>query len=216
MAGYPASGKSTALWKTARTGFPLFGADGAGAVPGVASLNGTYEDAAPSAKLQSGLWVTLTDIPELNRQLTLPARLILHLDLLLAFLLDRPAANELLDTARIKAIFARLFDQPALRRYERCTVTTLHASLGEIRRRWSDRYPAGISADRNKLLLAKDRLISDDRLAAPTFALIHAAWGLFLETLDCEGKLAQRINLQSGSSSQPQPRTPPAAPHMRA
>ena len=197
VAGYPASGKSSSLWKASQTGFPLFGAEHGPVVPGSEALQGVRENSGTAAKLQAGFWVTLTDVRHLNAAALLPRRLVLHLDLLLAYVLHRASGRRISDAIDLDQVFASLFVQTALRDYRQCTVTTLYAPLEEIQRRWRYRYPGGAAANCSKVLAAKDRLIMEGDVAAPLFGAIHAAWGRCLASLSRAGVLAGHLQARS-------------------
>jgi hypothetical protein len=208
VAGYPTSGKSSSLWQCARFGRPLFGEAGGSVIPPFENLQGIREDFDTAAKLKAGFWITLADLPKLSRQHTLPPQLILHLDLLVAYLRYRagPAAG-------FDAAFARLFAEPALQGYGRYSVTTLHTPLEEIQRRWRYRYRNGIPSDCGKLFAEKDKLIMDERVAAGVFTGIYEAWDRCLASLARNGLLAAhaqarsrlRANLPVAASPVPRP-----------
>ena len=196
VAGYPTSGKSSSLWQSARTGHALFGEAAGSVVPPFKSLRGIREDCGTLAKLKAGLWVTLADLPNLDRQRALPPGLILHLDLLVAYLRYRggPIFLEAMD---FDIAFARLFAQPLLASYERYSVVTLHAPLEEIQRRWLHRYRDGIPPTCGRLFAQKDRLIRDEHVAPRAFAGIHGAWERCLASLARDGLLAARFDARS-------------------
>ena len=196
VAGYPTAGKSSALWKSAHTGFPLFGKENGSVVPTADALKGVNEVSDIAAKLKAQFWFTLADLPYLNSQPVLPDRLIFHLDLLLAVMRYRTYGGDV-TLAEMEALFARLFTEPALRAFQRCTVTTLHISIDEVQKRWRHRHPAGVASRRSRTLASKDRLIMDGRIAAPLFAMIHLGWEKHLLALQRDGLLAGRHRARS-------------------
>lgn len=197
VAGYPTLGKSSSLWQSARTGFALFGEDNGSVVPSLEALGDVRENSDTKAKLKAGFWLTLGDLPHLNQEPRLPKLLILHLDLLLVYLLLRDRGNAVSGTGEFGAAFARLFAQPALRRYQKYTATTLYSPIEEVQRRWHHRYPGGVPSNCSKILRAKDRLINDEVVAAPLFAGIHRAWADCLVSLSRSGVLASHMQLES-------------------
>jgi len=197
VAGYPTLGKSSSLWQAAQTGLPLFGKENGSVVPSMQALAGVGENSDTATKLQAGFWLTLADIPNLNNEPRLPKLLILHLDLLLAFLLLRDRQDPRVGPNAVAAAFARLFEQPALRHYQKCTVTTLFSRLDEVQRRWRHRYPGGIPFDSGKILRTKDQMINDPNVAAPLFVSIHRAWASCLKSLADRDMLAGHIQLGS-------------------
>ena len=196
VAGYPTAGKSSALWKSAHTGFPLFGRENGSVVPAADTLHGVNEVTDAAAKLKARFWFTLADLPYLNSQPILPDRLILHLDLLLAAMRYRTYGGPVTVT-EMKALFARLFEEPALSAFQRCTVTTLQISIEEVQRRWRHRHPVGVTFNGSRTLASKDRLIMDERVAAPLFATIHSGWEKHLDELRRNGLLVGRHRARS-------------------
>lgn len=203
VAGYPTSGKSSSLWKSAQERYPLFGADNISVVPEYRAIRDIRENMGTKAKLKAGFWCTLADIPHLNEELRLPKRLILHLDLLLVYLLFRAPNKSIPEMTEIEAAFVRLFAQPALRRYEQYTVTTLCVPLEEIQRRWRYRYHAGVRPNHGRIIAEKDRLITDGDVAASVFAAIHGTWGRCLASLSRSGKLAEHFQARVRLHSEP-------------
>jgi len=203
VAGYPTLGKSSALWMAARTRFPLFGNDHGSVVPTVDNLEHIRENSPTVEKLKAGFWLTLTDIPHLNMQSRLPARLILHLDLLLTFLRLRPASKEISQPSQVDSIFERLFAQSSLRKYRKCTVITLYAPLPEIQRRWQHRFPTGIPPTSSPILVAKDRLINDRHVAEPALAAIYRGWERQLKSLSLSGVLDRHMRITSRLNGEP-------------
>jgi hypothetical protein len=201
VAGYPTLGKSSSLWQSAQTGFALFGEDNGAVVPRLEVLGDVGEDSDTKAKLKAGFWLTLGDLPHLNNEPRLPKLLILHLDLLLVYLLLRDRGDAVSGTGEFAAAFARLLAQPALRSYEKYTVTTLYSPIEEVQRRWRHRYPDGVPSNCGKILMAKDKLINDKLVAAPLFAGIHRAWADCLASLSRSGVLASHQQLGSSLRS---------------
>lgn len=201
VAGYPTSGKSSSLWKSALERLPIFGTDNISVVPEFEAVRDIREDFSTKAKLKAGFWCTLRDIPHLNEELCPPKRLILHLDLLLVYLVFCTRHKLVPEMSEIEAAFARLFAQPALRCYEQYTVTTLFVPLEEIQRRWRYRYRTGIRPNCSVIVAEKNRLITDGDVAASVFAAIHGTWERCLASLSHSGILAEhfqaRVRLNS-------------------
>lgn len=202
VAGYPASGKSSSLWDSARGRVSLFGNDNHSVIPAIEELRDVRENFGTKDKLKSGLWCTLSDVPQLNVEFGLPTRLVLHLDLLLAYLLHRAPGNSIPEPTEMDAAFGRLLAQPALKRYARITITTLYVPLVEIQRRWRHRYPDGVPAKSSMTLIEKHRLITDGGVAAPLFSAIHDGWERCLASLSGSGALASHFH---GRTSFPSP-----------
>ena len=196
VAGYPAAGKSSALWKSAHTGFPLFGNENGSVVPAADTLNGVNEASDAASKIKARFWFTLADLPYLNNRPVPPDQLIFHLDLLLAVIRYRTYGGAVTVT-EMEALFARLFAEPALRAFRQCTVTTLHVSIEEVQKRWRHRFPGGITSKQSRTLASKDRLIMDERVAAPLFATIHLGWEKHLAALQRNGLLVGRYRARS-------------------
>jgi len=199
VAGYPTSGKSTCLAQAVRERFPIFGRDSLSVIPDQEAIRGFHDRLSTAAKLKAGYWVTLVDLENLNQERRLPKRLILHLDLLLAYLSFRPAGDPDPRMDDALAAFARLFAQPALRYYERFTVTTINVPIEEIQRRWHDRHRDGFPETGGKILADKKRFITDGAVAASAHAAIHAAWQGCLLLLSRSGKIANHLHVQTSA-----------------
>ncbi|MCL6741530.1 hypothetical protein LZ518_10335 [Sphingomonas sp. RB56-2] len=197
VAGYPTLGKSSSLWRAAQTGFPLFGEENGPVVPKADDLGDIGEHSSTDEKLKAGFWLTQSDLPSLAKQSQLPKLLILHLDLLLAYLLHRERVPPAIGPGEFATVFDRLFTHPALRRYEKCTVTTLYSPIDEVQRRWRHRYPTGIPPNSGRIVKAKDRLITDELVAGPLYAALHVAWERCLASLMRNGKLAGHLKARS-------------------
>jgi hypothetical protein len=189
VAGYPASGKSYCLRTSSREKLPLFGPGSASVLPDLDAIPNVHELSDTATKVNAGFWCTLRDLPHLNKEPRYPNQLILHLDLILAFLVHRRSNRVVPDTVEIEAAFDRLFARPALQSYDRQMVTTLRSPLEEIQHRWRQRYPSGIPANSSARLVEKDKLIMSCDMAAPVFAATHEAWERCLESLSRKGTL---------------------------
>ena len=197
VAGYPTLGKSSSLWRAAHTGFPLFGEGNGAVVPRADALGDIGEHSSTDEKLKAGFWLTQSDLPNLAKQPQLPKLLILHLDLLLAYLLHRDRMPPAIGSNELGGMFDRLFQHPALRHYEKCTVTTLYSPIDEVQRRWRHRYPTGIPPNSSRIVKAKDKLITDELVAAPLYSALHVAWERCLTSLSRNGKLAGHLKARS-------------------
>lgn len=212
VAGYPTSGKSTVLWKAVEEGLRIFGADTDEVVPKLRDLDGVDEDSPAEAKMKAGLWFTLADLPFLNEQTSLPSNLVLHLDLLLTYLLYRDTQLTFPTVIEAEAALAGVFEEPALKFYDRIAVTTLYASFREVRERWSHRWQAGLPRDTGALLAEKDTIFRERQLGRMAFENIYAAWEKHVERLRASGELARSNQLEISFDLQragPEPVLPP-------
>ncbi len=207
VAGYPTSGKSTVLWKAVEERLPVFGPDTDYVVPTIRDLEGVEEDSPTEAKMKAGLWLTLWDLPFLNKQAELPPNLVFHLDLLLSYLLYRDTQLTFPTVSYAQGALAKVFEQPAIKSYDKIIVTTLYASFPEVRERWSHRWQAGLPADTGPLLAEKDTLFREQKLGGMACENIYAAWEKQVERLRSSGRLELSSQLEI-SFDFPPPDTP--------
>jgi hypothetical protein len=181
-------------------------------------VQGVDEQSSTRAKLEAGFWVTLRDLPELNRQPAPPRGLLLHLDLLLTALLFGKTQDALSLSEAEHALNA-LFAQPALHHYGRCAACTVQAPIEEVQARWRRRYPQGLDPSADPLLARKDRLITDPRHAASVFGVLHRAWNNHLLRLERSGRLLcnreARLSLGGPANIPVTPSALPAFPRSK-
>jgi hypothetical protein len=149
VAGYPASGKTSALWKAARDRQPLFGPDHLAVIPERRAIQFVSETSDTNAKLRAGFWCALRDLPQMNREARLPDRLILHLDLVQAVVIhgDRAMRRRPRKSTRHFGVFS-----PS-RRCARTTVVPLRPYV----RRWPRFSGAGATAILSASLAPRNR-----------------------------------------------------------
>lgn len=175
VAGYPASGKSTALELSARRNVKLF----------PPHLNAGFRDCLPgevlaeitptAEKLRHGMWLAYVDSAAFARFAPKPERAVYHMDLLLHLLNDiRPRAMDDLSDEAIRRSFEAFFCGPFCADYAERSVVTLFPDFLVLRSRWGARM-GKMGATDNPFMQMKDQIIMGHN-GSDTYRRVMGIW----------------------------------------
>ena len=175
VAGYPASGKSTALGLSAQKDIRLFPpdiyADFRHWLP-----SEVLEETTPTAeKLRRRMWLAYIDSSEFARIAPKPERAVYHMDLLLHLLHDiRPRAMDDFTDQAIRKSFEGFFAGPFCTPYAERSVVTLYPDFLVLRSRWGARMGKVGETD-NPFMQMKDQIIMG-RNGHETYRRVMGIW----------------------------------------
>lgn len=157
VAGYPASGKSTALGLAASKGIKLFPPhyhrDFISCLP-----DAVLPEITPTAeKLRRRMWLSYSDSIAFGRIASKPQHVVYHMDIFLHLLHDiRPSAMSDFTDEAIRNPFDAFFAGPFCAAYPERAVTTLYPDFLVLRSRWGARMEEMGDTD-NPFMQMKDQ-----------------------------------------------------------
>jgi len=159
VAGYPASGKSTALGLSASGRISLFPSPFERDFKDNLPEEVLKESTATAEKLRRRMWLAYVDGTAFARIEPKPQHAVFHLDMLLHLLFDiRPSAISDITDEAIRRSFEAFFAGPFCAPYPERAITTLYPDFLVLRSRWGARMEEVKETD-NPIMRMKDQII---------------------------------------------------------
>ena len=159
VAGYPASGKSSLLLFSLLRRAAIFGQSLDAIFRSALRIEKPNERMPSQEKIDRGMWLTLMDLPILQKQPHLSKPIVLHLDLLLlAISTIRPRGPADLKKSALQDCFAAFLNHDALRHFDQVAVNTIQPPIETIASQWLKREK-NVDINSNLMVQLKNELI---------------------------------------------------------
>lgn len=181
LAAYPAAGKTALLHTCMEDGTLLFGKRFDDRFHSAIRVAEFDELMSAQSKAEQGMWITLRDIPELNRLQLRPNNLVVHLDLLLVLIRSiRPNVPEEMTAARIEQTFRKFLNLKFFKSYSTIVANTLIPHFPFIVNNWSTRSHRG-SLTESYALSMKNRIIMEMKNPDRFYNSVCRSWRSVIE-----------------------------------